>query len=100
MIINYKLPTCSLYSSDNKTNYASKCTNFGNRVVISISQTDFIGNSYYYLTLSNLRNPDYSNCEINKWTLTILKLDGSVVYVRSHAPDFNTPTINYISNPS
>lgn len=76
MIINYKLPTCTLFDFDNKTNYAANCTNFGNRVTISINQTDFIGSTFYYLTLGKVRNPDFSVCGINKWTLTVLKSDG------------------------
>ncbi|CAD8052806.1 unnamed protein product [Paramecium sonneborni] len=98
MIINYKLPICSLYDQNNITNYAKSCINFGNRVTITIKQSDYIGSQYYYLILANVRNPDYAVCGINMWTLTVL--NSTYVFGRSHAPNFNIPIFPFISNPN
>lgn len=98
MIINYKLPTCYLYDTNNITNYVSSCLNFGNTVSIQLTQTDFIGNPYYYLVLDNIRNPDYATCAINKWVISITS--SSFVFARSHPMYFNMPHLPLVKNPN
>lgn len=89
MIINYKLPGCQLYDTNNITNYAFKCSNFGNRVTIQIAQTDYIGNPFYYLTYTMVRNPDYTSCGIDRWVITVIS--NTSVVGRSHSAFYNYP---------
>jgi hypothetical protein len=97
MIINYKLPSCSLFDFNNETDYALGCYNFGNRLTITIKQTDYIGNPFYYIVFGNVRNPDFMSCGIDRWVIYVTG-PGTVIG-RSHAAYYNHPTFRFVKNP-
>lgn len=89
-----------MYEPSNNTNFAGNCTNFGNRLTIPFSQSDFASNEFYYVVLKNLRNPDLTSCDPNKWVISFSNAVGDQIKARSHSTYFNTPLLPFTKNPS
>ena len=47
-------------AADQAKNFAGTCTTYGNRVKIPIVVSETNTSPFYYLTLKDVRNPDYS----------------------------------------